>query len=257
MRERSGRADVPAIREHQRGRGVGTVLLVTACALLLAGAVTGWTLIGGDGQGSAASLGSAGPVQLQQRADGPQTAGGEGERTSARLPVPPIPVVLPPTAEAEPTPSSDARGRDSSRGDQADSPGESDPFDGSDQHDQEPAPEPEAPEPDPGPKPQPRPRVAVLTTEAEYGFAAGVRIRNDGDRPLRWTMRLTYDNVRVTGGWQADIEQNGSQVTIRGIDRTATIPPGEQVIFGYHLTGEVQQPTDCTLNGKPCRLISR
>ena len=110
------------------------------------------------------------------------------------------------------------------------------------------------------PPPEPPPagacRVAYTPTSWQNGFTVDVRVTNTGSNPVSgWTLGWTFPgNQRITGEWNADLNQNGAAVTAQNVSHNGTIPPNGSQSFGFQGThsGTNASPTGFTLNGVTC-----
>ncbi|MFC7547670.1 PQQ-dependent sugar dehydrogenase [Plantactinospora sp. GCM10030261] len=88
------------------------------------------------------------------------------------------------------------------------------------------------------------------------GFTVTVTMTNTGTAAVDgWTLGWTYaGNQRVTSGWNAEVNQQGADVTARNASWNPTIAPGATVSFGLlgSYSGTNPPPTSFTLNGAPC-----
>ncbi|MFI0720702.1 glycoside hydrolase family 9 protein [Streptomyces sp. NPDC021224] len=88
------------------------------------------------------------------------------------------------------------------------------------------------------------------------GFTTLVTLRNTGTAPLSpWKLTWSFaDDQRITDRWQAEISQNGRDVTAGPVSWNATLAPGASAGFGFNGTssGQVSDPKAFTVNGRTC-----
>ncbi|MFJ8577473.1 cellulose binding domain-containing protein [Micromonospora sp. NPDC093277] len=67
------------------------------------------------------------------------------------------------------------------------------------------------------------------------GFQGEVTVRNSGTAPIAgWTVRFGYaDGQRITQSWNAELTQNGTQVTARNVSWNGSLAPAAQATFGF------------------------
>jgi glucose/arabinose dehydrogenase len=112
------------------------------------------------------------------------------------------------------------------------------------------------PPPDPDPNPTTSCRVSYRPLVWTGGFTTEVTIDNTGASAVNgWTLSFSLaSNQVITNEWNADIVQNGSEVTARNLSHNATIAPGGSQGFGFQATytGTAASPTAFSLNGAAC-----
>lgn len=99
-------------------------------------------------------------------------------------------------------------------------------------------------------------RVTYTPNSWPGGFTAEITITNTGSSTINgW--ELTYHlpaGQTINQTWNANITQNGSQVTARNVTHNGTLAPGASTSFGYlgSYSGAYSSPTSFSLNGTTC-----
>lgn len=94
----------------------------------------------------------------------------------------------------------------------------------------------------------------IVTGKWSGGFAADLRIVNNGPTIDGWTVRWTAP-VPTSGvvGWSARMTQQGSEITAVNMFWNGVVPTGEARMFGWSAVApSADVPTDITINGSPC-----
>jgi hypothetical protein len=102
----------------------------------------------------------------------------------------------------------------------------------------------------------------TLTGGWGNGFNASVTVTNTGPAPITgWTLAFTFPSTgeSVSGYWNANVSQQGSQVRATPVDWNATLAAdgGNSATFGFTgaNNGAYQSPTVFTLNGAVCTTV--
>ncbi len=115
----------------------------------------------------------------------------------------------------------------------------------------------------PTPTPTPTPgtgescHVDYVVNQWNTGFTCDVTIKNTGSAPVNgWDLTWTFANgQQISSSWNAQVTQNGNQVTASNDTSNGTIAVGgDGVAFGFQATytGTNPAPTDFALNGVAC-----
>ncbi|HET9141528.1 GH12 family glycosyl hydrolase domain-containing protein [Actinophytocola sp.] len=112
----------------------------------------------------------------------------------------------------------------------------------------------------PPPPPPPPPgtcRVGYQPNTWPGGFTTNITITNTSTTTVNgWTLTFAFPgNQQISSNrWNADITQNGPNVTARNVGHNAVIPPGGNQSFGFQGTysGSNAAPSAFTLNGTAC-----
>jgi endoglucanase len=92
------------------------------------------------------------------------------------------------------------------------------------------------------------------------GFTTQVTLKNTGTTAVSpWELAWSFaDNQKITDRWQAEITQNGQNVSAEPASWNASVAPGASVMFGFNgtSTGQVSDPTAFTMNGATCETVT-
>ncbi|MFL6117307.1 MAG: cellulose binding domain-containing protein [Catenulispora sp.] len=106
---------------------------------------------------------------------------------------------------------------------------------------------------------QPAPRTCHVTyapTDWTGGFTANVTIANTGPSAMNgWTLTFTFPgDEKISLAWNANVRQNGADVTASNLSYNGVIAPGGNQSFGFQgtWTSSYAPPTAFSVNGAPC-----
>ena len=122
------------------------------------------------------------------------------------------------------------------------------------------------PTPVPTPMPTPIPTPAGTSCQIHYsvvsqwagGFEANIAIKNTGTTAINsWTLQFSFANGQViTLGWDGNVSQAGSTVTVTNLSSNGSIPAGSSLIVSPYFeatwSGTNSPPEVFTLNGGVC-----
>ncbi|HYN94945.1 MAG TPA: cellulose-binding domain-containing protein [Pilimelia sp.] len=95
----------------------------------------------------------------------------------------------------------------------------------------------------------------AVTSQWTGGFVATVTVRNLGDAVSSWRLTWTYGGgQRVTAGWNATLNQSGTQVTAVNAGHNGALATNATATFGLQGTSAAAAapPTGFALNGVAC-----
>jgi hypothetical protein len=98
-------------------------------------------------------------------------------------------------------------------------------------------------------------RVSYSVNQWQGGFTGNLAVTNLGDPLNGWTLRWTFANGQtVTQGWNGQISQSGSTVTVTNAPWNGSLPTNATVNPGFNANwnGTNNAPTSFTLNGVTC-----
>ncbi|RKS08370.1 endo-1,4-beta-xylanase (glycosyl hydrolase family 10) [Nocardiopsis sp. Huas11] len=97
----------------------------------------------------------------------------------------------------------------------------------------------------------------AVTSHWGQGAVVDVTVRNDTGEPVPdWSLTWTQPaGERITGAWNAQVVQSGSEATATPVAWNGTIAPGGSVTFGMQIEhgGEAASPAAFALEGQTCR----
>jgi hypothetical protein len=99
--------------------------------------------------------------------------------------------------------------------------------------------------------------VAYRTTDTwDSGYNGQIDITNGGSSTLNgWTLRFKLSGAAITNMWNATYSRGSDGTyTVRNESWNGLLAAGKAASVGFGATGTPAPPTDCTINGAPCRL---
>lgn len=107
-------------------------------------------------------------------------------------------------------------------------------------------------------------KAACQVTYTSYRWSAGfttlVYLKNTGTTAVSpWELKWSFaDNQQITDRWQAEITQNGHQVSAKPVSWNGSLAPGASVYFGFNGTssGQVADPVALSMNGGLCDTVT-
>ena len=97
--------------------------------------------------------------------------------------------------------------------------------------------------------------VAYQPNQWSTGFTADVTVTNGGQAVTAWTATWSWTgNQQVTSAWNAQVSQNGQNVTAASEPYNGSVAAGATVSFGFQATysGTNSAPANFAFNGVPC-----
>ncbi|MEN8905980.1 MAG: cellulose binding domain-containing protein [Clostridiales bacterium] len=86
------------------------------------------------------------------------------------------------------------------------------------------------------------------------GAVVNVTVQNTSSTPLSdWTVVWTFPgNQKISSMWNGEYTQNGSNVSVKGLEWNSTIQPNNSTSFGFQVTysGSNSKPSDISVNGQ-------
>ena len=95
----------------------------------------------------------------------------------------------------------------------------------------------------------------VIQDEWQDGFKAEIRITNTSSATVKdWVAGFVMpDGAKLSGGWQATLDQDGSAMTAEAPEWAHDLAAGKKAVFGFTATGVPSPPPgQVTLNGAHC-----
>jgi cellulase/cellobiase CelA1 len=95
----------------------------------------------------------------------------------------------------------------------------------------------------------------VLQDRWQDGYKVEFRVTNRGDQPVKdWTasFRMPADS-KINSSWNADLDQDGTAVTVAAPDWGRDLEPATTVTFGFTASGTPEPlPGELSLDGVAC-----